>query len=82
MVAFHLLSFCIQSVVRKALIQLWTSDESLPIPEDICLNSIDQYLHLPVRLFVASSGSYNPLTIIEIVERKLDDTHKEYHQEA
>jgi hypothetical protein len=52
-------SFCIQSTVRKALIVL---------ENDAVISNTDggslvrkQYLHLPVRLFIASSGPYDPL---------------------
>lgn len=43
-------SFCIQSFVRKSLIEL-----------DNGSDASKQYLHLPVRLFIASSGVYDPL---------------------
>jgi hypothetical protein len=47
-------SFCIQSFVRKALIEL---GKVIILPS---FASRD-YLKLPVRLFIASSGSYDPL---------------------
>jgi hypothetical protein len=49
------LSFCIQSLVRKVLIVLFADevpDRSLGARE---------YLRLPVRLFIASSGIHDPL---------------------
>jgi hypothetical protein len=49
------LSFCIQSLVRKALIALFADeapDRSLGARE---------YLRLPLRLFIASSGIHDPL---------------------
>jgi hypothetical protein len=49
------LSFCIQSLVKKALIALFADeapDRSLGARE---------YLRLPVRLFIASSGIHDPL---------------------
>jgi hypothetical protein len=49
-------SFCIQSIVRKALINLVGIGGSI----DACLRA-KQYLHLAVRLFVASSGIHDPL---------------------
>jgi hypothetical protein len=49
------LSLCIQSLVRKALITLFV-DETL----DRSLGARD-YLRLPVRLFIASSGIHDPL---------------------
>jgi hypothetical protein len=49
-------SFCIQSIVRKALISLVGIGGSI----DACLRA-KQYLHLAVRLFIASSGIHDPL---------------------
>jgi len=49
-------SFCIQSIVRKALINLVGIGGSI----DACLGA-KQYLHLAIRLFIASSGIHDPL---------------------
>lgn len=49
-------SFCIQSMVRRALIDLLDSHKSCPN-----YDGATQYLHLAVRLFIASSGAYDPL---------------------
>jgi hypothetical protein len=49
-------SFCIQSIVRKAFINLVGIGGSI----DAC-HGAKQYLHLAVRLFSASSGTYDPL---------------------
>jgi hypothetical protein len=46
--------FRIQSLVRKALLEL-TKDS-----EEGMLQS-KHYLHIPLRLFIASSGTYDPL---------------------
>jgi len=47
-------SFCIQSFVRNTLIEL----EKVIIWPSF---AIREYLRLPIRLFIASSGSYDPL---------------------
>jgi hypothetical protein len=52
-------SFCIQSAVRKALIAL-----ARDAPADLRGESsiyAKHYLYLPIRLFIASSGSYDPV---------------------
>ena len=53
-------SLCIQSMVRKALLQI-----SIPASsKDATIagqTSFKEYLHLPVRLFIAMLGSYDPL---------------------
>jgi hypothetical protein len=49
-------SLCIQSIVRKALINLLGNGESA----NASLGA-KQYLHLAVRLFIASSGIQDPL---------------------
>jgi hypothetical protein len=49
-------SFCIQGIVRRALVRL-TSTCVLKCD----LNGVKQYLYLAVRLFIASSGTYDPL---------------------
>jgi hypothetical protein len=47
-------SFAIQGLVRKLIQQLsYTNNSKL---------ATDQYLHLAIRLFIASSGDYDPLT--------------------
>ena len=59
-------SFCIQSAVRKALIAL-----ARDAPADLRGESsiyAKQYLHLPIRLFIASSGNYDPV-------KSTDDWH-------
>ena len=48
-------SFCIQSFVRKALIELEEGILTSPYPAG------RDYLRLPVRLFAAASGSFDPL---------------------
>jgi hypothetical protein len=48
-------SLVIQSVVRKSLIRLLDNVSPTPI-------SIKRYLHLAVRLFIASSGGHDPLS--------------------
>jgi hypothetical protein len=53
-------SFCIQSTVRKALIAL-ENDAATSNNTDGGSLVRKQYLHLPVRLFIASSGPYDPL---------------------
>jgi hypothetical protein len=50
-------SFCIQSMVRRGLMEL--TDETSWQPQ---ASAARQYLHLAVRLFVATSGTYDPLT--------------------
>jgi hypothetical protein len=53
-------SLCIQSFVRRALVQLLVDNP----PEDStvgCLGA-QRFLHLAVRLFAASSRTYDPLT--------------------
>lgn len=49
-------SFCIQGLVRKALIDLMSIQN---IGADSC--SARQYLYLAIRLFIAVSGNYDPL---------------------
>jgi hypothetical protein len=49
-------SLCIQSVVRRALVSLVSNKGSI----NACLGA-KKYLHLGVRLFIASSGTYDPL---------------------
>jgi hypothetical protein len=46
-------SFCIQGIVRRALKEMKTTPQSG--------KAIDEYLHLALRLFTASSGAYDPL---------------------
>ena len=46
-------SFCIQGIVRRALKELKTTPQSG--------KAIDEYLYLPLRLFTATSGAYDPL---------------------
>jgi hypothetical protein len=48
-------SLVIQSIVRKLLQRLVDHLPATP-------SSINRYLHLAVRLFIASSGGYDPLT--------------------
>jgi hypothetical protein len=55
-------SFCIQSIVRRGLIELIGYRESNSILEsDPKGMAVKQYLLLPLRLFVAISGTYDPL---------------------
>jgi hypothetical protein len=49
-------SLCIQSIVRKCLIEL----VDIETPTNGALGA-KQYLHLAVRLFIASSGNHDPL---------------------
>ncbi|KAH8789646.1 hypothetical protein BGZ57DRAFT_786541, partial [Hyaloscypha finlandica] len=51
-------SFCIQAVVRRALITLTEG----PQGQRFELTWVKEYLHLAVRLFISTSGSYDPLT--------------------
>lgn len=51
-------SFCIQAVVRRALITLTKG----PQGQHFELTWVKEYLHLAVRLFISTSGSYDPLT--------------------
>lgn len=53
-------SLCIQRFVRKALISLF-SREVPGISEQQCFGA-QEYLHLALRLFVAYSRTYDPLT--------------------
>ena len=55
--------------MRKALIELTSSPDTVNRIQKI---SIDQYLYLPVRLFLASSGILDPL-VIPIGERSPAD---------
>ena len=48
-------SFCIQGLVRKVLIEL-SKVGCLP-------SEVNQFLYLPLRLFIATSGSYDPLVM-------------------
>lgn len=53
-------SLCIQSIVRKALLRLYvtsTSNNAMKKGNLACR----EYLHLPVRQFIAMLGSYDPL---------------------
>jgi hypothetical protein len=52
-------SFCIQATVRKLLQTL--SRCTTPHRES-ALSASKQYLHLAINLFIASSGTYDPLT--------------------
>jgi len=52
-------SFCIQSAVRKALIALMR-DLPAELHGERSIYA-KQYLYLPIRLFIASSGSYDPV---------------------
>jgi hypothetical protein len=60
-------SFCIQSTVRKALCKMARDDcwengtPTLNQFLDLQLSASDQFLHVAVRLFIASSGTYDPL---------------------
>jgi hypothetical protein len=47
-------SFCIQGIVRRALMNIFQSFRRN-------LDGVTQYLHLAVRLFIAVSSSYDPL---------------------
>jgi hypothetical protein len=47
-------SFCIQGIVRRALMNIFQSFRRNP-------GEVRQYLHLAVRLFIATSSSYDPL---------------------
>jgi len=57
MVVICFYSFCIQSMVKKALIMLIGNAEPTTQPT----LGATLHLHLAVRLFIASSGSYDPL---------------------
>lgn len=53
-------SFCIQSIVRHALLRL-IGITSEPATQPTL--GATQHLHLAVRLFIATSGSYDPLML-------------------
>lgn len=62
-------SFCIQSIIRRALIQLTERQEHISLdtrwtePRWIEQRwALKQYLYLPLRLFIATSGTLDPLT--------------------
>lgn len=48
-------SFCIQAIVRRVLLRL---NKKTSLSNELAAR---QYLHLAIRLFAASSGSYDPL---------------------
>jgi hypothetical protein len=48
-------SFCVQSFIKKCLMDL---EKELPYKERL---ASEEYLQLPVRLFIASSGAFDPL---------------------
>jgi hypothetical protein len=52
-------SLCIQSYVRRILIDLAKDQKDM---SEAFYNGFRQYLHLAVRLFIAASGSHDPLT--------------------
>lgn len=51
-------SFCIQATTRKILQKLSSSKEFFSTS---ALSASKQFLHLAINLFIASSGSYDPL---------------------
>ncbi|KAH8668091.1 hypothetical protein BGZ60DRAFT_528428 [Tricladium varicosporioides] len=56
-------SFCIQAIVRKVLLELLGRRITITAPVDESLpKASEQFLHLAVNLFIASSGTYDPLT--------------------
>ncbi len=59
-------SLCIQGLVRRALLHLK--------PESHTNNETKQYLHLVIRLFGASSGTYDPLIRDYIICSKESDS--------
>ena len=52
--------FCIQSIVRSGLVELTRNQHESCQGCSQCLPA-SQYLHLALRLFVATSGNYDPL---------------------
>lgn len=55
-------SFCIQSSVRKCLLKFMQGTTNAGINcAKMSIIGPGQYLHLPVRLFIASSGTHDPL---------------------
>ncbi len=55
-------SFCIQSIVRRGLMELTDDFKRNEHIASSCRSSpVREYLHLPLRLFVATSGIYDPL---------------------
>lgn len=60
-------SFCLQSVVRRALIILANGQREKP-------GWINEYLHIAIRLFIAVSGTYDPL--IQPMEENTAKKHR------
>jgi hypothetical protein len=56
-------SFCIQSYVRKNLIQLEMRSEIEPSSLSLTPFPAEKYLRLPLRLFIARSGEFDPITM-------------------
>jgi hypothetical protein len=55
-------SLCIQSVVRRSLLKYIEGTTKASIQcSNASLLGTKEYLHLPVRLFIASSGTHDPL---------------------
>src|SRR6266496_2349823 len=70
-------SFCIQSLVRTALLEI-TNQSTTTGEAD---TAAEQYLHLPLRLFIASNfGSKDPLLSDETAETGLPTP--EHYQQA
>jgi hypothetical protein len=63
-------SFCIQSIVRKCLIMLAADSHPASLQSK-------QYMHIPLRLFIASSGTYDPLARDLL---SFSDEHGDYEQ--
>jgi hypothetical protein len=62
-------SFCIQGIVRRALIELTNAQTT-----GGNTNGVVEYLHLAIRLFVASSSTYDPLIQNLAPDRALQST--------
>ena len=71
-------SFCIQSFVRQNLINLETEPLRL---DGGCLPAKD-YLLIPVHLFIASSGKYDPIAFPETCGKNVDKTDYQEAQRA
>lgn len=60
-------SFCIQAIVRKVLLELLRERMAIAVSnyasvDESAFKASEQFLHLAINLFIASSGTYDPLT--------------------
>ena len=63
-------SFCIQSYVRENLIQLEMRSKIESSSLSLTLFAAEKYLRLPLRLFIARSGDFDPITTPQWSESK------------